>query len=124
MQNNFVQVVFLATPLGQFTVNVLHHHDRTVNDDSEIDGADGKQISRQVLCVQQNEAEEQRQWNGQGNDNRRAEANQEEEQHNEHEDHPADQIVFYRTRSQIDQVAAVVKRTNFHVLGQDQFVQL
>ena len=44
VKEHFVSVVFLAVALAQFAVDVLDHHDRAVNDDSEIDGADGEQI--------------------------------------------------------------------------------
>src|SRR5215469_5353854 len=123
-QDHFEQVVFLTTPFGQFTIDVFHHHDGTVDDDSKIDGAYRKEIGRQILRMQQDEAKEQSQGNGQGNDNGRANADQEKEQHKEHQNHPAEQIVFYGAGSQLHQVATVVKRTDFYVPGQDHLIQL
>ena len=45
-EDNFVQFVVLAVPRGQFAVDVFHHHHGAVDDDAEIDGADGEQVGR------------------------------------------------------------------------------
>src|SRR5262249_17355516 len=54
----------------------------------------------------------------------RPNADQEKDQHNEHQNHPAEQIVFYGAGGQFHQVATVVKRTDFYVPGQDHLIQL
>ncbi len=43
-ENDFVEFVVLAVALAQFAVDVFDHDDGAVNDDAEIDGADGEQV--------------------------------------------------------------------------------
>ncbi len=43
-QNHLMKLIFLSLAQAEFPVNVLDHHDRAVNDDAEIDGANGEQV--------------------------------------------------------------------------------
>ena len=74
--------------------------------------------------MQKNKGEEQRERNGQRDNDRCAHAHQEENQHDEHQDHPQEQIVFHGVDGQAHQVAAIVVRHDFHVRRQDVLVQL
>ena len=58
-QDHFCEVVFLPSAKTQLAVDVLHHHDGAVNDDPEVDGADGKEIRGFAGEMQKNESEEQ-----------------------------------------------------------------
>jgi hypothetical protein len=65
----------------QFPVDVLDHHHRSVDDNAEIDGSNGEEIRRDIMCVQHDEGKQQRQRDRQGHDDCRAEADQKEDQH-------------------------------------------
>ena len=54
-----LQLVALSLPQREFTVDVLHHHDRAIDDDAEIDGADGKQVGGAIVRMQNNEGKQQ-----------------------------------------------------------------
>ena len=58
VQQNFVEFVVLAMAFAQFTLDVFDHDDGAVNDDSEIDGADGEKIGRFAGEVQKNKREQ------------------------------------------------------------------
>ena len=49
-----MQVVFLAFAQAQLAVDVFHHHHRAVNDDAEINRADGEQVGGYAARVQEN----------------------------------------------------------------------
>ena len=48
-ENDFVQLIGLSFPQRQFAVDVLHHNDGAVDDDAEIDGADGQQVGGAIM---------------------------------------------------------------------------
>ena len=48
-ENDFVQLIALSFAQRQFTVDVLHHDHRAVDDDAEIDGADGEQVGGAIV---------------------------------------------------------------------------
>ena len=81
-----LQVVVLAVALGEFAIDVFHHHDGAVDDDSEIDGADGEQVGGYAACVQEDEGKEQAERNGQRDDHRGADADQEKDQHDQNQE--------------------------------------
>ncbi len=123
-QDDFVQVIALAFAQRQFAVDVFHHHHGAVNDDAEIDGANGEQVGGDIVRVQNDEGEQQRQRNGERDDHRRAEADQEEDQDDQHQHHAAQQVVFHRVGGELHQFAAVVVGVDLDVLGQDVLVEL
>ena len=53
--NHLEQVPSLDLPRGDFAEDVLHHDNRAIDDDSEVDGADGEQVCRDVAPVQADE---------------------------------------------------------------------
>src|SRR5579863_5417178 len=65
--------------------------------------------------MQDNESEQQSQWNGERRDDGGAGAGQEEDQHDQNQDHSAEQIVFHRVHGQLNQIAAIVVGTNLDV---------
>ena len=122
-KNYFLQVVFLALAQTQFAINVFDHHQRAVDDDSEIDRANGQQICRHVMRMQENEREQQRQRDRQRHNHRGAYADQKKNQYDQHQRHAQQHVFFDRIDRQLDQIAAVIIRPNLHVWRQDVVVQ-
>src|SRR5208283_3817462 len=104
---------FGAEAQAEFAVNVLDHDDGAVNDDAEIDGADGEEVGGFPRPVQKDKGEEESQRNGKCGDDRGAETHQEEDQNDEDKDHAAKQIAFDGIRGDANEVAAVVVGANF-----------
>src|SRR5277367_1556404 len=94
-EDHFVQIVFLALAQAEFTVDVFHHHQRAVNDDAEVNRADGEQVGGDAARVQKNKREQQREWNGERDDNGGTHADQEENQDDEDQSHPQEHIFFH-----------------------------
>ena len=118
-EDDFVEFVFLAVAFGKLAVNVLDHDDGAVDDDAEVDGADGEQVGGLAGGVQKDESEQERQRNGEGGDDGGADADEEEEQHKENQDHAAEKISFHGVGGDADEVAAIVVGADFDVRRQD-----
>src|SRR5215471_13159294 len=56
-EKHVVEFVFLAVAKAQLAVNVLHHDDGAVNDDAEIDGANGEQVCGFTGLMEKNKSE-------------------------------------------------------------------
>ena len=69
-ENDIGEFVILAGAKAEFAIDVLDHDDGAVNDDAEIDGADGEKIGGFSGPVQENEREEKGQRNRQSGDRR------------------------------------------------------
>ena len=108
LQYHFFEVVVLAFARTQLAEDVLHHHQGSVNENSEIDGADGEQVGRDSSRVEKDEGKQQRQRNGERHDHRRAQADQKGHQHDQDQHHAEHQVVLDRVDGQLNQVAAVV----------------
>ena len=104
---------------AQMPHDILHHDHGAVNDDAKINGADRQQVGGNVTRVQHNESEQKSQRNRKRNNNRGAPAHQEEDQHQQHQDHAAHKIVFHRSCGDVNQRAAVIKRTYLNIRWQD-----
>src|ERR1700747_3064398 len=78
-QNHFGKPVLLPFAKAQLAVDVLDHHDGAVDDDSEVDRADGEKICRLSGQVQKNKGEEQSQGDGEGGNDGRPETHQKED---------------------------------------------
>ena len=118
------QVVLLFAVGGHFPKNVLHHHHGTVHNDAEIDRPDGQQVRGDVPPVQADEGEQQRERNGDGNDQSRADAEQHDAQDHENQQHAAEQVSLYGLRGLGDEVVAVVERHDLHVGRKDVLVKV
>ena len=96
---------------GTFAISPTpFHDDGRVDQYPEVDGADRQQICRGVLQIEADEREQQRQRNGCGDDKTRPDVVEEEDQHNDHEQHAAEQIALDCFGGQIDEITAVVER--------------
>ena len=122
-QDDFVQVVALPFPQRQFAVNVFDHDHGAVDHNSEIDGADGKQVGGNVVGVQDDKREQQRQRNGERNNDGGAEADQKKDQDDQHQHHATKQVRFHGVGGESHQLAAVVVGMDFDVGRQDRAVQ-
>src|ERR1700730_17213428 len=123
-ENDVVQVVLLSRAVGEFAIDVFHHHDGAVDDDSKIDRADRQQIRGHVASVQKDESEKKPQRNGQRDNHGSPEADQESYQDDENQNHPALEIGFHSIRSNPHEIAAIVKRANLDVGRQEAVIQL
>ena len=123
-EDDVVEFVFLAMAKAELAVDVFDHDDGAVNDDAEVDGADGEEIGGFAGRVQKDEGEEKSERNGERGDDGGAEADQEKDQDDQDEDHAAQEIPFDGVRGDANEVAAVVVGTNFHVGREKRLVDL
>jgi hypothetical protein len=89
VQKNFAELVVLAVALAEFAIHVLDHDDGAVNDDSEIDGADGKKIGGFAGEMEKDEGEEQGQRDGESGDDGGTDADQKENKNQQNKNHAA-----------------------------------
>src|SRR5260221_14118750 len=92
VQENFVELVILAMAFAEFSVDVFNHDDGAVNDDAEVDGADGEQVGGFSGEVQEDKSEKQGKWNGQRGDNRGADTDSKKYQNDQNENHAAKKV--------------------------------
>ena len=90
--------VVRAMALGELAVDVFDHDDRAVDDDAEVDSADGEQVGGFAGSVKKDEGEEKSERNGQCGDDGSAEADEEKDQHKENEHHAAERDCVRRCR--------------------------
>ncbi len=94
--------------LGQVAKDVLHHDDRRVHDEAEVDRAHRQQVGRFAAPDHQRDGECERERDGRRDDHRAAQVAekcplQEEDQH-----HAQQHVVQHGVRRQVDELAAVV----------------
>src|ERR1700719_4969803 len=114
-ENDVVQVVLLSRAVGEFAIDVFHHHDRAVDDNSKIDRANRQQICGNVAGVQKDEGEKQPQGNRQGDNHGGPEADQERYQHDDNQNHSTLEIGFDSIRSHPYEIGAIVKWADLDV---------
>ena len=122
--DHLVQVVVLTFARAELAEDVLHHHQRSVDKNAEVDGTDGKQVGGDSARMQKDERKEQSQRNGQRNNDRGAQTHQESHQHNQDQGHAEQHVVFDGVDRELNQVAAVVVGTHLDVRRQDVFIEL
>src|SRR5689334_19016945 len=66
-KDDFIERIFLPVSNGQLAIDVLHHHDRAVDDYAEVNRADREQVRGDIVRMQNDEREQQRQRNGERN---------------------------------------------------------
>ena len=109
----------------ELAVDVLHHHDRAVHEDAEVDGADGEQVGRDVPEI---EADEREAAARAGSSPRRS-APTERRRGRRSGPRSTSRMPRSRLSSTVrvvsaDQIAAIVERHDLDVLRQDRLVQL
>ena len=74
--------------------------------------------------MQKDECEEQRERNRHRHNHCCAEAHQEENQHDQHQNHAAHKVRFHGVRGEPHQIAAIVEGTHLDIRRQDAFIDL
>src|SRR5690242_16382376 len=123
-ENDFVEAVGLSFAQAELAVNVLDHDDSAVNDDAEVDGADGEEVGGFAGLVQEDESEKKSEGNGERGDDGGANADEEKDENEKDENHAAEEIAFYGVSGNADEVAAVVEGTDFDVGRKNGFIEL
>src|SRR5579875_101313 len=123
-ENHIVELVILAGAQTELAINVFHHHERAINDNPEIDGADGEQVGVHAFGVQADKREKQRQRNRKRDNHRSADVEKEKNQNNQYQNHSADEVVLHRVNREMNEVAAVVIRMNANIRRQNVLVQV
>src|SRR5262249_23436163 len=108
----------VGVALAQLAVDVLDHDDGAVDDDSEVDGADGKKVRCFSREMKKDKCEKQRKRNGKSGDDRGPYADQKENEHDQNQNHSAQEIAFDGVGGDADKIAAVVVGTDAHVARQ------
>ena len=84
--------------------DIFDDHDRAVDDHSEIQCAERKQIGRNLVEVQANRREQQGKRNGQRHDQRAAHISQKEKQNHGHQQDTFDQVMHHGVSGVVDQI--------------------
>ena len=92
----------------------LHHHNRAIHQDAEVDGAQAEQIGRNAGQMHQDESHQQGDRNGGGHDERTLRAAQEDEQDADDQQHTEQERVLHGTEGRADQVRAVHEGTDLN----------
>jgi hypothetical protein len=90
--------------------DALDHHDGRVHDDAEVDGPDAEQAQGDICETHTDEREEQGQRDDQGGEERRSRAEQEYQQHRDHDHEPFEHDARYRPKRVPDERGSVVDR--------------
>ena len=98
--------------------DVLHHDDSGVDNDSEVDGAEGDEVCRGPAQHHAAERDQQSQRDIDRRDERGAIVAEEDDQDERHEQHPDEEVLDDRVRRQVDERAAVVERLDVHARRQ------
>src|SRR6266481_5527537 len=109
---------------AEFAIDVFDHDDGAINDDAEIDSADGEEVSGFAGGVKKNEGEKQRERNGESGDNSGAYADEEKDEHEKNKDHAANEVPFHGVGGNADQIAAVIEGTNLDIRWKDIAIEV
>ena len=97
---------------------VLHHDDRGVHEQPEIERSEAHEIRRDAELLHRQGGEEQRQRNDGRHDERRADVAKEEQQHERHEQAALSEVGEDGARGLVDDGALAVERADRHAGGQ------
>src|SRR5258708_12010707 len=123
-EDDVAEFVLLPFAQAELAINVLDHDDGAVNDDAEVDGADGEEVGGFAGGVQENKGKKQCQRNGEGGDHGGADAHKEKDENEKDENHTANEVPFHGLGGDADQVAAVVQGANLNVRGEDVAIEI
>src|SRR5579863_686934 len=115
---------FVFVLLAQVVNDVFHHHHRAFHYHSEVQRAERKQIGRNIVQLQADGREQQRERDGQRNDERAAHVAEKNEQDERYKKDAFGQVMKNSVSGVLDQFAAVEERNDFHARRKDLFVQL
>src|SRR5580704_2996620 len=103
---------------GKPPMDVLHHDNRAVNDESEVNCAETHEISRYPYPIHPDEGRQQRERDDCGDDQAGADVAEEEEKQYRDHDRAFGKIVRNRTDRSADQIGAVIVGNDFHTRRQ------
>src|SRR5215467_2965926 len=109
--------------LAEVPDDVFHHDHRSVHDHAEIQRSEREQVRGNVPQIETDRGEKQREWNGQGHDERAPGVPEEDEEDNNHQHHAFAEVVQHGVSGVVDQVVAVQVRRDFHAFRQNLLVQ-
>ncbi len=121
------RVAFGERPLGVGFAppqDRLGHHDRAVDDDSEVDRAEREQIGRDVEQVHQNEGGDHRERDGDADDDGATRAAEKQDEDDQHEADALEDGVRDLVDRRVDEVGAVDIGNDPHVVALEPLVEL
>ena len=96
---------------------VFRHHDGAVDDRAEVDRAQAHQVDRDAEQIHPDEAEQQRQRNGERDHQRRTPVAKEDQQDHDHKHGGFDQVAADGRRGRVDHVGLVVEGNDLRACG-------
>ena len=104
--------------VGQVADAVLDHHDRAVDHQAEVDGAQAHQAAGDADPLHHRDGEEHRQRDGRGDDQARAEVAEEGEQDGDDQDRPLEQVPLDGLEHLVHQVGPLVDDVDLDAGGE------
>ena len=101
-------------PAARPAIDAFQHHDRRVDENAEVDGADRNQIRRLIGEHHQAECKKHGEGNGNGGDERHAPVAQHAQQNQRDQRKPEDDDVADRGCGDVNQLGAVVDGADLH----------
>ena len=98
--------------------DVLGHDDGAVDDDAEVDGAQGQEVGGDAAQIHEDEGEEEGERDGHGNDEGRADVVEKEREQDDHENGALDQVPHHRRHRRPDKTIAAVVVAQLDAGGQ------
>src|ERR1700722_3782377 len=105
------------------TDDVFDHHYRAVNNHAEVQGAQGKQIGRNMAQIQTDGGKKQCKWNRQSNDDGGTRIAEKQEKNNHHQDHSFREVMHDGVRRVVHQIVAIEVRNDLHATRQNVIVE-
>ena len=100
----------------------LHHHDRAIHQDAEVDRPQREQVGGNIGQVHQDKGDQQRERNRDRHQQRASPAPQEENQNQHHQHHPLDECVRDGAQGGVHQFRPVHEGMDAGALRQDLLV--
>ena len=105
---------------SQAVDGVLHHHDRAVDDHSEVDRAQAHQVRADAEQPHAEKADQHRERNDRGGDDRRPQVAEKQQQHDRHENEAFEQVLLDGVNRAVDHEGLIVERNDLHARRQPQ----
>ena len=113
---------FIRSVLPQFEQG-LRHHDRSIHQDTEIDGAQREEVRRNAGEVHQDEGDQQGDGDGGGHDQGAVRAPEEDQQDADNQQHTEEERVLDGAEGGSHELGPVQERTDAHALGEHVGIQ-
>src|ERR1700686_4174916 len=123
-EDDVVEFVFLAVAEAELAVDIFDHDDGAVDDDAEVDGADGEQVGGLAGGVEKDEGEEESERNGERSNYSGTDADEKKDKNDKNKRHAAQKIPFDGVGGDAYEIAAIIKWADFDIGGEKIAVQL